>query len=95
MMMVVGDSVDIFDTGDIFDTDVDKIDIVTTFNLNLEKVDIVEAISKTQLSIKNARQKCELYYRNKNNNSHATFPEMIENDVSNILHTKEIHLKKS
>ena len=60
--MVVGDSVDIFDTGDIFDTDVDKIDIVTTFNLNFEKVDIVEAISKTQLSIKNARQKCELYY---------------------------------
>ena len=60
--MVVGDSVDIFDTGDIFDTDVDNIDIVTTFNLNFEKVDIVEAISKTQLSIKNARQKCELYY---------------------------------
>ena len=51
MMMMVGDSVDIFDTGDIFDTDVDNIDIVTTFNLNFEKVDIVEAISKTQLSI--------------------------------------------
>ena len=62
--MVVGDSVDIFDTGDIVDTDVDNIDIVTTFNSNdnFEKVYIVEAISKTQLSIKNARPKCELYH---------------------------------